>query len=222
MQKFLVFAASIFFFTDCEKETSMTKRAASQNKIWISNSTLENKANLEVDVSSNLSAFKVLDWAPIYEFNDYSTNINFANSTTSYAKNSVKLTIKVTNWAFRALAHSLQLVFNTKSAGQTSSTCSNSETDSNGNLLWYSLIVDQTTLYPQLTSRKVAFLDFRIPTFFFFFWCIRYGQYEQKAEIDGVVRQISFALNEENAVVATIPHFWSTMSTNSKLRKNSH
>jgi hypothetical protein len=82
------------------------------------------------------------------------TPINFANQTTTYTTNSIKLSVQVQNWPFRALSNSLVLEFTTETNGGTNGNEINpkciqvdSSTDSNSNLNWLLINVDGVIMY---------------------------------------------------------------------------
>lgn len=137
------------------------------NKQWVYNTTLENLAGLSVT---------------IYEFQDDVTNITFAGTTTSYAKNSLKLSVEIGAWPFRGYQNSLILIFTT-GAQTTGAGCQQVNSFSGeGSLQWFSINIEGTTMY---------------------------GQFEQNAIVDGIIRPISFSLgSNDTTVAAKISHFW--------------
>eukprot|EP00026_Physarum_polycephalum_P000478 Phypoly_transcript_00479.p1 GENE.Phypoly_transcript_00479~~Phypoly_transcript_00479.p1 ORF type:complete len:738 (+),score=93.32 Phypoly_transcript_00479:2350-4563(+) len=142
------------------------------NKHWLAFAQLENQATLEIN---------------IFQFGDPAgTPINFANTTTVYGQNEVKIGIKVQNWPFRALSNSLELVFNTlvgDSEASQKSDCTFTEKNANNSVSTLSINVDGITMY---------------------------GQYEPNAEVDNTIRLITYTLTD-SSIVAKAPHFWDTL-----------
>lgn len=73
--------------------------------------------------------------------------MTFANVTTTYSPNTLKLYVTISNWPFRALANSLLLTLD--SAASEKATCINDNTKpGNENLRWMMVVVDDVSLYP--------------------------------------------------------------------------
>jgi hypothetical protein len=147
----------------------------------------------------------------LYKFEEDTTLITFANKTTSYPKNTLKTSVWVTNWPFRALSNSLVLEFSTVSDDGETKSCqrTDSSEDSNSNLNWISINVGGVVMYLFYTRGGRKKFHFKgLSNYFFKFK--RYGEFEHNAEVDGTVRPVAFAL-KDNVVSATVPHFWVSM-----------
>jgi len=153
-------------FTAAQVVTSDDVASAFQQ--WMLNATLDNGANLEIY---------------IWQFTS-DTSINFANSSVACPANTIKLGLQIQNWPFRNTRNSLEVVLDSQARTNSGISCNqtDSQSDENGNLRWFTINIDGV---------------------------IMYGQFLDKAELDGAVRVITFQLDKENNVVtATIPHFW--------------
>jgi hypothetical protein len=84
----------------------------------------------------------------VYIFKQSST-IEFAGTSTTYAANSMKISITVQSWPFYALSNSLAIVMDAgfSNAGKT---CINYYADQNTNLKWYTIAVGDVVLYPEV------------------------------------------------------------------------
>eukprot|EP00026_Physarum_polycephalum_P015938 Phypoly_transcript_16743.p1 GENE.Phypoly_transcript_16743~~Phypoly_transcript_16743.p1 ORF type:complete len:175 (+),score=27.28 Phypoly_transcript_16743:23-526(+) len=138
------------------------------------NTILFNKATLEV---------------MIWQFSDQ-TSVTFANATTSFPPNTLKLAIQITNWPFQSIRDSLEIILGSKdsSSQNVPDKCKLFEpgSDTNQNLKYFTFNVNGATLF---------------------------GQFENKALVDELVRVVNFTLSADNFVVAKLPHFWNSAGT---------
>jgi len=109
------------------------------------------------------------------------TNVTFAGDTTAFAPNTIKLSITVVNWPFRSVQNSLAFILGSDTKQQTSKCNVDSGTDSSGNLQWFTITLNSTSMY---------------------------GKFMDTALLDNKTRTVTFSLNEDNSVTASIPHFW--------------
>lgn len=75
--------------------------------------------------------------------------IDFANISTTYEANTIKIAFKVQNWPFSALQNYLSIKFDS-AASETSEneeSCMNGGTDEAGNLRWFMLYIGELALY---------------------------------------------------------------------------
>lgn len=154
---------------------------SSDNKVWVMNSTLNNKAFMEVMVSIlSLSLFflflffillffLIFDFHEIWQFGAPQTTLTFARNTSTFSANTLKLAVQIRDWPFRNLRNSLSIIF---ASAQTSLSVSedlhcqelSSQQDENQNLKWFTINVNGVTLY--LSSLHSCIL---IWEFFFLF-----------------------------------------------------
>eukprot|EP00026_Physarum_polycephalum_P008337 Phypoly_transcript_08419.p1 GENE.Phypoly_transcript_08419~~Phypoly_transcript_08419.p1 ORF type:complete len:234 (+),score=41.91 Phypoly_transcript_08419:794-1495(+) len=120
----------------------------------------------------------------IFEFYDQETTITFAQNSSTYAFNTIKLAIQIRLWPFRSLRNSLSIVFSSPQTSLSTSLCSqiDSNKDENNNLKWFAININGSTLY---------------------------GQFLDSSIVDGNIRNVNFTLNSDYTVSATLPHFWS-------------
>lgn len=97
------------------------------------------------------------------------TTINFANTSTTFTPDTIKLAIQVQLWPFYSLSNSLEIVMESKDR-DTESSCVTNEKDSSGNLRWLIVVVNGVSLYLSLKF-KVKFIIFDI----LYLWTI-FGQ----------------------------------------------
>lgn len=74
--------------------------------------------------------------------------MDFANKTSVFAPNTLKLTMKVEGWPFKSLQNSLAIVLDAASNEYNTQACNiNSQTDSGGSLAWYVLNFCGVSMY---------------------------------------------------------------------------
>jgi len=139
----------------------------SEYSAWTYNTTLDNEANLSI----------------LIRYFTNVTSIQFANETTVYSGNTIKLNVIISNWPFTSLENTLEVVMDARDAAQQASTCNiKSQSDPNsGSLQWITITINGEVMY---------------------------GQFYDRAVVDSRIRVISFALNDDGTVTAIIPHFW--------------
>eukprot|EP00026_Physarum_polycephalum_P004799 Phypoly_transcript_04823.p1 GENE.Phypoly_transcript_04823~~Phypoly_transcript_04823.p1 ORF type:complete len:514 (+),score=31.39 Phypoly_transcript_04823:492-2033(+) len=120
----------------------------------------------------------------IWHFLDTNTEVSFANDTTHFFSNSFKFAMQLRNWPFKNLKNSLAIVFDAKASEDKACSAIHSNKDENNNLKWYTINVKGVTLY---------------------------GQFLNRAIVDGLYRSVSFSLNSDRSVTAILPHFWENM-----------
>lgn len=76
------------------------------------------------------------------------TPVYFANTTTHYAANSVKLNMIIENWPFKSIQSSLALILDSQNNQQHAQPCIQSGEDINGNLAWFQITVNGVALNP--------------------------------------------------------------------------
>eukprot|EP00026_Physarum_polycephalum_P003519 Phypoly_transcript_03532.p1 GENE.Phypoly_transcript_03532~~Phypoly_transcript_03532.p1 ORF type:complete len:603 (+),score=53.04 Phypoly_transcript_03532:570-2378(+) len=114
------------------------------------------------------------------QFNE-SGDYSFNNISTHYPANTLKLNVKISDWPFAQLTNFLNVVFdNFVVSAEKDNTCVEQQKTS-ASLIWV-----------QLTLNGIAV----------------YAQFDPSAIVDGRNRSISFTLQTDNSVVATLPHFW--------------
>jgi hypothetical protein len=91
------------------------------------------------------------------------TNISFAGASTTYASNTLKLTIRIEDWPFAALTNSLVVSiavigFSLSLVGKCNNTSENGSNEQ-GSLRWFTIQSGAYTLYGQMLS--VGVLDGR-------------------------------------------------------------
>jgi hypothetical protein len=89
----------------------------------------------------------------IWQFGEESTPITFANKTTNYQKNTLKLAVTVQNWPFYNLVNKLSIVMVSGSANGESVCTQSTQSDENGSLQWALLVIGSSSLY--LDTRKL-------------------------------------------------------------------
>jgi hypothetical protein len=85
------------------------------------------------------------DKPKIWDIED-STVMTFANTSTNFAKKTIKLAVQIRDWPFSALQHSLALVLDSSPVSGSPSCVQKSE-DENDNLKWVTINLDGVTLY---------------------------------------------------------------------------
>lgn len=125
--------------------------ANSSNKIWQFNTTLINGAYFQLIVSFSFPLVQNFDYPKISHLLDPLTNITFANETTAYTANSLKLSLNITNWPFKSSRNSLGLVFGASAITHEGSEAYNLRSGSyqTGDLKWLTVSTDNITLYPR-------------------------------------------------------------------------
>ena len=105
---------------------------------------------------------------------------------------------------------------------ETSSTQVKASVDEQGNLKWLKIVVNGIVLY--LSNKRGGAREERRKreragiSSFFFYDIVIYGQFLDKAVLDGHVRTIRFTLNTtDNTITTIVPHFWSYAGTSSFL-----
>jgi hypothetical protein len=78
------------------------------------------------------------------------TLVTFANTTTNYSANTIKMGIQIQNWPFKSLSNSLIVLFSATPSTSDENVCSSvdSSEDENDNLKWYTFTINGATLYP--------------------------------------------------------------------------
>eukprot|EP00026_Physarum_polycephalum_P017057 Phypoly_transcript_18142.p1 GENE.Phypoly_transcript_18142~~Phypoly_transcript_18142.p1 ORF type:complete len:244 (+),score=22.77 Phypoly_transcript_18142:89-733(+) len=120
----------------------------------------------------------------IWQFSDPTTLVTFANTSSEYQANSFKLAVQLQNWPFRGIRNKLAIVMNTSQNNQEQCSAVKSNQDETKSLKWYTINVKGVTLY---------------------------GQFLNRAIVDGLFRTVTFHLNSDNSVTATFPHFWTNL-----------
>jgi hypothetical protein len=69
------------------------------------------------------------------------TTLEFANTSTLYAANTLKLQIDINSWPFRALANFLEIVIDSSSTDPAQTTCVLNQTDESSGLRWLLVVV---------------------------------------------------------------------------------
>eukprot|EP00026_Physarum_polycephalum_P000961 Phypoly_transcript_00962.p1 GENE.Phypoly_transcript_00962~~Phypoly_transcript_00962.p1 ORF type:complete len:1230 (+),score=107.09 Phypoly_transcript_00962:136-3825(+) len=113
---------------------------------------------------------------------EQSTTITFAGVTTTYPQHTLKVSLSINKWPFTALSNTLAITFGS-SAESSKISCTKQSEDGDNTLRWIMVVVDDVALY---------------------------GQFLDKALIDGRVQKIAYYLNENKTVTAVLPHFWDT------------
>eukprot|EP00026_Physarum_polycephalum_P002567 Phypoly_transcript_02574.p1 GENE.Phypoly_transcript_02574~~Phypoly_transcript_02574.p1 ORF type:complete len:882 (+),score=66.12 Phypoly_transcript_02574:322-2646(+) len=138
------------------------------NTLFNYSTTLENRALLNVI---------------IWQLEEESTTMTFAGVTTVYPAHTIKLSVVVTSWPFLNLKNTLHVNMNSGASDKVS--CVHQNADSQNNLRWFLVVINETSLY---------------------------GQFLDKAEIDDRIHTISFVLKDEKTISAILPHFWDKAS----------
>lgn len=134
------------------------------NKVYVYGAVLENGASVNVT---------------IWQLNE-DTIFEFANTSTLYHENTIKVGIRVENWPFLSLANRLQILMDSDAASEGA--CIRNQLDESGNTRWVVIMVGDVALY---------------------------GQFLDKAVVDGRIRNITYNWNSDgSAVGAILPHFW--------------
>eukprot|EP00026_Physarum_polycephalum_P000833 Phypoly_transcript_00834.p1 GENE.Phypoly_transcript_00834~~Phypoly_transcript_00834.p1 ORF type:complete len:1260 (+),score=134.49 Phypoly_transcript_00834:229-3780(+) len=148
---------------------TLSESVNGSNRVFNFSAVLENRAILYVLV---------------YQFENCSTTVNFANTRTAYPPNTVKLSVRVRGWPFMGVTNSLGIVLNSPYTENATShvSCVNHQEDESGNLRWFMVSINGTALYGQFLDRAVA---------------------------DGRIRKVTYQLGRNTtAITAIIPHFW--------------
>eukprot|EP00026_Physarum_polycephalum_P015775 Phypoly_transcript_16546.p1 GENE.Phypoly_transcript_16546~~Phypoly_transcript_16546.p1 ORF type:complete len:216 (+),score=36.38 Phypoly_transcript_16546:186-833(+) len=115
------------------------------------------------------------------------TTVTFANTTSIFPANTLKLAIQIHDWPFQSLRNSLEIILGSKekSKSSTPDACTEFQAtkDENQDLKWFTLNVNGNTLY---------------------------GQFENRAIVDELQRKVNFTLSDDNFVIAKLPHFWNS------------
>jgi len=129
---------------------------------WTFVTILDNQANITITIQHFTTSSSIL----------------FANTALALAANTLKLNVKIQNWPFSSSNNSLAVVLERPS----SSDQIDSSSDVNGNLEWFTVTFNGTSLF---------------------------GQFFPYAAVDGRTRILPFILNtSDGSVTALIPHFW--------------
>lgn len=141
----------------------------------------------------------------IWEFEEQSTEVEFAGTTTLYSQNTVKMNAIIHNWPFYSLSNSLSLVMQSGSPNNDDDICVSQELD-NDRLRWFMITVGEISLYQLFLKYIFVFIIIIV-----FLTKGSYGQYLENAIVDGRSRQVKFSLNpgDDNTIQAILPHFWS-------------
>lgn len=86
-----------------------------------------------------------------------STSINFANVTTNYAANTLKLNVRIANWPFLTIANSLAIVFDAKNTDVKTESCNLNNHDVNTDLQWFVVSINGTSMYLSLLQLSLRF-----------------------------------------------------------------
>eukprot|EP00026_Physarum_polycephalum_P007387 Phypoly_transcript_07447.p1 GENE.Phypoly_transcript_07447~~Phypoly_transcript_07447.p1 ORF type:complete len:469 (+),score=93.90 Phypoly_transcript_07447:178-1407(+) len=107
--------------------------------------------------------------------------IEFANISTTFLPNSVKMGLFVANWPFMDVENYLGIVTESQNL-EDSAPKVVAEVDEHGNLKWIKYLINGFAFY---------------------------GQFQDKAILDGYIRTIRFRQNvTDNSIITIIPHFW--------------
>eukprot|EP00026_Physarum_polycephalum_P000794 Phypoly_transcript_00795.p1 GENE.Phypoly_transcript_00795~~Phypoly_transcript_00795.p1 ORF type:complete len:1302 (-),score=134.46 Phypoly_transcript_00795:84-3989(-) len=113
-------------------------------------------------------------------FND-TTEYTFYNKTTTYPANNIKMNVKISNWPFKSILNSLEVIFASEGQSEGGNSCSDVKT--NGpTVLWTTISIDGISMYTQFSN---------------------------DAYVDGRERTILFSQENQYSVAAKLPHFWS-------------
>lgn len=137
----------------------------------------------------------------LWQFLDDDTTVTFADMSSHFAANTIKLAVQIRNWPFRSLQNSLALVLESNTSSDASQ-CVKKNEDENANLKWFTINVDGVTLY--LFFNKTKREGEKQITLI----ASRYGQFINTTIVDGVLRQVEYKLASDGSVIATLPHFW--------------
>jgi len=108
------------------------------------------------------------------------TAVSFANSTTTMATDTIKLTIKVLNWPFQSAENSLVFLLGIQDELANVAGLKDCQFNAGGGLQWLTL-----------TSGDVAL----------------YAQFNDKVVVDGTIGYTSFNLNNDGTISVHVPHF---------------
>lgn len=105
--------------------------------------------------------------------------VYFANVTQNFGANMLKIAVSIKNWPFKSLTDTLHVTLDSRA--QKAVQCQNSLQES-GSVQWFTIVVDNVTLYAELIDRAI---------------------------IDDRVRSITYTLNDtDHSITAILPHFW--------------
>lgn len=96
----------------------------------------------------------------IWQFQEESTILTFANTSTNYSPFSVKFALQIQSWPFRSLKNSLSLTLSLSSSSpSSSSSCpSESKKDYTNNLKWFTVSTGGVSLYPSFSTFLFNFI----------------------------------------------------------------
>lgn len=89
----------------------------------------------------------------VYQFAEQ-TQLEFAGTTTSFAPNTLKISIEISRWPFLALANSLAIVLDSSGTTNTQNGCTKSQVNDNGDLQWILVVMGELSLYPPTSGGK--------------------------------------------------------------------
>lgn len=127
--------------------------------------------------------------------------------------------IKIVNWPFKSIQNTLDLVFEAQDSANSIQNCNiDAQTDYSNSLQSFVISVGNSSLYPcfLFIFLSLSFVFFYLYFFIFFIFCLfkttvtfcRYGQFIAQSIVDGKNRVLSFSLNDDGTVTASVPHFW--------------
>jgi len=133
---------------------------------WVCSMLLDNEANVSLTIYRLSKSF----------------NFTIANTTYAFPPNVLKVNVKVQNWPFKSINHSLAIVFETQMASLPNGFTQNSSTYESGSLSWFAMNADSISLF---------------------------GQFSPEASVDGRKRLVYFSMNSTDfSITAVSPHFW--------------
>lgn len=86
------------------------------------------------------------------------TIYDFAETTTVYQPNSVKINLQIESWPFYALSNSLSIAFESANLDSKKNPCYNQQVDESGSLRWFMITIDDHSLYLQLLLFETIYL----------------------------------------------------------------
>jgi hypothetical protein len=137
-------------------------------QMWILSSTLQNQAIIDITFIQFL----------------HTSNYSFYNETKTYAPNTMKMNVKITNWPFKAISNFLEVFVDSKAEEQDECKRDGKSHSSGPTVVWAKNSVNGVSIYTQFDSDSY---------------------------VDGRKRSISFSPKDDlyaGSVAAKIPHFW--------------
>jgi len=169
LQELDEYGSPIYNISLLGKNVTAYESTNSNGTTWTYDTVLDNKANATIIIQHFPSAI----------------DVSFANSTIHLAPDTLKLSIRISNWPFQSGTHSLGVVFDAHDEANSGQPCNVEQNeDANNSLESIVITINGTSLY---------------------------GQFFPQAIIDGRIRVVSFRWNQDATVTAIIPHFWQDM-----------